>query len=297
MNLYSHVSASGSELEPFPFPSELAMEGYLVENPNVLKLDNESPQILAIEKEWQRDEKGRRGRIDLLAHYGDSTIAVVELKNDEIGLEAFAQLESYFESKDHLKSVADSFQLESKDEINKFPWLGVLVGNSISTELKEKLISNNSAPDKIPVAAIILNRYKSGNQTYILTDVVFPKKGKDRSDYLFKGSKYKKGRLVLAMFKAYVDEHYGLNASGLKDLIKDISFRKPLLLDYETARRNDNTPNTKGNCVSYYFSKPEEALVLKDDIKLAVLNWWSIDDMPVIEKIAKALGYSFSCVS
>jgi len=295
MNIYSHFSASGSELEPFPFPSELAMEGYLVENPDVLKLDNEVPRIIEIEKEWPR-EKGR-GRIDLLAQYGDSTFAVVELKKEEIGLAAFAQLESYFEAKEHLNSVADSFQLEAK-ETNQFPWLGVLVGNSISAELKEKLISNNSDSNKIPVAAIILNRYKSGNQTYTLTDVVFPKKGKDRADYLFKGGTYKKGRLVLAMFKAYAEEHYDrLNASGLKDSIKDIPFRKPLLLDYDTAYTKDNTPNSKGNCVRYYFSKPEEAIVLKDGTKLAVLNWWAIDDMPVIEKIAKALGCSFASVS
>ena len=295
MNIYSHVSANGSELEPFPFPSELAMEGYLAENPDVLKLDNEVPRIIEMEKEWPR-EKGR-GRIDLLAQYGDSTFAVVELKNDEVGLAAFTQLESYFEAKEHLKSVADSFQLESK-ETNKFPWLGVLVGNGISAELKEKLISNNSDSNKIPVAAIILNRYRSGNQTYTFTDAVFPKKGKDRADYLFNGGKYKKGRLVLAMFKAYAEEHYDrLSASELLALSNTIPFRKPILMDYDTAHTNDYTPNSKGNCVRYYFSKPEEALVLKDGAKLAVLNWWAIDDMPVIEKIAKALGCSFSSVS
>jgi hypothetical protein len=290
MNIYSHFSASGSELEPFPFVSELAMEGYLVENPEILKLDNETPRIIEIEKEWKKGDG--RGRIDLLAYYGDSTIVVVELKKDEVNLEAFAQLESYFESKDHLKSIADSFQLESK-ETNKFPWLGVLVGNSISAELKDKLINNNADPNKVPVAAIVLNRFRSGNQIFATTDVIFPKKGKDRSEYEFKGAKYKKGRLVLAMFKAYVEENYNkLNASELKALVKDIRFRKPLLMDYDTAYQSDTTPNPKGNCVPYYFTKPGEALELKDGAKLAVLNWWAIDDMPVISKIAKALGYN-----
>ena len=296
MNIFSHYSASGSELERFPFLSELAMEGYLVENPSILKLDNEIPRIIEIEKEWRKGEKDR-GRIDLLACYGDSTIAIVELKKDEVNSEAFAQLEAYFEAKDHLKSVADSFQLESK-ESKSFPWLGILVGNSISAELKDKLMSNNSDPNKVPVAAIVLNRYKSGNQTFTVQDVVFPKKGKDRSDYEFKGGKYKKGRLVLAMFKAYAEENFGkVSASELITLSKGITFRKPIIMDYDIAYANDNTPNSKGNCVPYYFTKPEEAIIFEDGAKLAVLNWWAIDDMPVIKKIAVSLGFSYTQVS
>ena len=51
MNIYSHFSASGNMLEPFPFVSELAMEGYIVENPDVLKLsDDDDIEIIELEK-------------------------------------------------------------------------------------------------------------------------------------------------------------------------------------------------------------------------------------------------------
>jgi RecB family endonuclease NucS len=126
MNIYSHFSANGTKLVPFPFVSELAMEGYIVEHPDVLKLpdDDEKPHVLELEKDWKRGEKGR-GRIDLLVRYGDSTFAVVELKKDELDLAALDQLNEYFTDGIHLRSVADSFELSAEDKKpDRFPWLG-----------------------------------------------------------------------------------------------------------------------------------------------------------------------------
>jgi RecB family endonuclease NucS len=103
MNIYSHFAASGTKLEAFPFVSELAMEGYLAENPDILKLsDDDEVRIVELEKDWKRDGEGR-GRIDLLASYGDSTFAVIELKKGDLDLEAFNQLKSYFKDKVHLR--------------------------------------------------------------------------------------------------------------------------------------------------------------------------------------------------
>ena len=77
MNIYSHFSASGSKLEPIPFTSELAMEGYLVDNPDVLKLSaDDEIEIKETEKSWKRGSGN--GRIDLLAFYGESVAAVIE---------------------------------------------------------------------------------------------------------------------------------------------------------------------------------------------------------------------------
>jgi len=306
MNIYSHYSASGSKLEPFPFIAELAMEGYLVENPEILKLsddtDDDGIQIIEIEKEWKKKEEGR-GRIDLLVSYGDSAYAIVELKNDVLTSEAFAQLKDYFEDETHLKAVSkslfDSFELESK-EANKFQWLGVLVGTGISAELKAEIEKYNSNTDK-PFAVIILNRYKSGNQIFTHTDIaVRPKKSRDHSVYVFNGGKYKKGRLVLAMIQSYAEKNFGrLTAPDLMGLLslsgKPIHIGgKPILINYDDAVNDSKRPNANGNAYRYYFIKPEEAVVFDGGIKLAVLDWWTKNDRHVIEKIAKALDYNFS---
>ena len=304
MNIYSHFSAAGKRLEPFPFIVELAMEGYIVENQEILKLsDDDEPQVIELEKEWKRgkEKEENRGRIDLLVSYGDSIYAIVELKNDILTVEAFTQLKSYFEDKKHLgavsASIADTFELGSKD--HSISWRGVLVGTGIEPQLKEDIEKYNSNSD-IPFAVIILNRYKCDNQIYTLTDIaVSPKKGRNHSKYEFKGRLYTKGRLVLALIKSYVEENYDkTNASELKNRLSSIKPKYfPILMDYQDAVDKTNTPNAKGNIVRYYFIKPEEAIEFKDGAKLAVLDWWEIKDMPIIKEIAKILGFTFKLVS
>jgi len=142
-----------------------------------------------------------------------------------------------------------------------------------------------------------MNRYKCENQIYTLTDIaVEPKKGKDRTEYEFEGKKYKKGRLVLAMIKYYVEKNYNkLNATELKSLLHFSGKTyntggKPILMDYKEAVEISNRPNSNGNIYRYYFIKPEEAIVFSDGTKLAVLDWWSKYDIPTIKKIAEVLG-------
>jgi len=300
MNIYSHFSANGIKLEPSPFTSESAMAGYLADNPNILKLydtpNEDGIQIIGIEKQWKKSGENR-GRIDFLVSYGDSTYAVVELKKNELTSESFDQLKSYFDNENHLKAVSDSlsdsFELDSK-EASKFQWMGVLVGNGINDKLKAEIEEYNSNNTNKPFAVIILNRYKSDNQIFTLADIaVPPKKGKDHSEFEFKGINYKKGRLVLAMIKSYAEENYGkLTASELIRLIGSYP-GKPILWDYDDAVEDSKRLNKKGNAYRYYFIKPNEAIMFNDGTKLAVLDWWTKNDIPVIEKIAKALGCEY----
>jgi hypothetical protein len=127
--------------------------------------------------------------------------------------------------------------------LGKLRWLGILVGTGMKEGLKEEVERNNSKPQSIPVAVIIINRYRNDRerQIYTTTDIVVaPKKGKDRSRFEFRGRQYTKGRLVLAMIKSYAEEHYGnTNASELKNRLQgllDKSDRKiNALVDYDWA--------------------------------------------------------------
>jgi len=302
MNIYSHFSASGTKLKPFPFISELAMEGYLVENSGILNLfDDHEVRIKENEKSWKRGEG--HGRIDLLAFYGESVVAVIELKNGVLDEAALKQLYEYFENKKHLDYVADSFELSSNEEAGKFQWLGVLVGTDIQDGLKTTIEHNNSS-GKTPVAVIILNRYKCEEErrVYTITDtVIVPNKStKDYTKYVFNEGVYNKRALIFGMIQAYVGKHFStINSQEFKNKINALKKKgKPILKDYDEAVREDTTPNSKGNIDPYYFTtKPEDAIAFNDGAKVAVLNWWRISDMPLMKEIAKTLGYSFEEVS
>ncbi|MCL2128731.1 MAG: hypothetical protein FWH35_00055 [Treponema sp.] len=102
--VFSHFSANSIQLQPFPFRSELAMEAYLYENSDVLKLyDNDSVQVHSLEKPWYRGSK--LGRIDLSVSYNNDYYAIVELKNAELVRGHFKQLEEYFEKEAYKANV------------------------------------------------------------------------------------------------------------------------------------------------------------------------------------------------
>ena len=89
MQLYRHLTANNIQLEEMPFFREISMEAYLIENPDILALDNDELSSLSIlDAEVHipegRGRKGTDGRIDLLALYGESTIALIELKMGEL---------------------------------------------------------------------------------------------------------------------------------------------------------------------------------------------------------------------
>ena len=70
--IYRHLTANHITLNAMPFLREIAMEAYLVENPDILALDNdELSTVRVVEAELavpggRRSKKGD-GRIDLLA--------------------------------------------------------------------------------------------------------------------------------------------------------------------------------------------------------------------------------------
>ena len=304
MNIYSHVSASGGKLEPFDFTSELAMEGYLVENPEILKLfDDEHIEIKEIERQWKKGG-GNDGRIDLLVSYGDSIFAVVELKNNKLDMEALKQLRQYLGNRAHLSAVANYFKLDSNE--SGFRWLGVLVGTGITDEAEKEIRLNNSNPQNIPLAVIALRRYRDDKEKriYTVTNVlVDPSKSGNLPPppLQFNGRGYTRGRLLLAVVQTYARENNVKTGKELEARLQrhfpnDTKYHRHngrlILADYDWAVKDSKIVDAKGNTSRNYFIKPEEAVVFQDGTKLAVLSSWAASGVPVIENIASALGYS-----
>ena len=276
--IFSHFSANSVPLAPFPFTNELAMEAYIWENSDVLKLsDDDKPEIHGLEVKWPRGDKG--GRIDILASYNDKTLAIVELKNGELNPNHFTQLKEYFESKEYLNSVS-VLEVPIKDPV----WIGVLVGTGISSELKKDVENGLKISETVSVGVVVINRFKGGNQSFIISDTIYPKSGKDYSKYSFNGvGSFSKNRLVLAIIQQLVSDKEGITYDEILGCFKKrIHFikSKPLFKLYEDAIEDSG----------YYFSKSEE-LVKIGAFEYAVLNYWSINDVPMIEEVANSLGY------
>jgi hypothetical protein len=292
MKLFTHFSAKNVHLQEMPFRSELVMQAYILENENVLEVDDGGgAEIIDYELplEKGRESKNTDGRIDLLVSYGNTKVGVVELKKGKLVKNNYDQLADYFKAKD--KIYSDNFELSEKER----EWVGVLVGgdieDSFSNELKKgKLLIQGN----IPVVAITLKRFKDENgQMYILTESHASNKyKKDNSRYEFNGNSYRKNRLALAFIQQFVVDHYEKSLADFQEIFPKKSYGgKEVVLAAVVARKQSETPNSKGRKARYYFVKDDEIILLHDGKSVAVLDWWNKDNIQNILKLAKKFGY------
>ena len=219
MQLYRHLTADHVTLKAMPFMREIAMEAYLIDNPDILALDEDDLSTVEIVEAEVPMLLGRRskqgdGRIDLLAIYGDSTVGVIELKHGELNETHLLQLDDYFVNTDPIRNKCQEF-LETQDP--KF--LGVLVGTSIDSGLRASIENGRVVQANVPVAAMTLARYTGNdNNVYVVTETFFHNVSRrfDKTKYEFNGRVYGKNRLVLACIKEYVEDHPRLTFSALE---------------------------------------------------------------------------------
>jgi len=182
------------------------MEAYLIENEEILALDNDNFTEVAVLDEEIALKKGRRdrdGRIDILASYGAEYLSIIELKLNQIDESTLKQLENYLDQKEQILEIGKYWDEEIEPK-----WIGVLVGTSISAELQEKLNTGYKYNDIIPIAGIVLNRYRSAdNNIFVVSDTYFSYRytEKDYSKFSYKNKIYNKGRLVNEIVRDFID--------------------------------------------------------------------------------------------
>jgi hypothetical protein len=277
MYLHKHVSINNISTEDFAFQRELAMEAYIIENPSVLamKIDGfYDVQILECELPiiGGRVDKKTDGRIDILAKYGNEYLAVVELKLGELTEEHLEQLTSYLlERKQILEKCPDSWDMTVNNEPK---WIGVMIGARINPELMLKIRAGHYIDNEktIPIAALTINRFKGkdGN-VYVVSDTYFVEKvnGRDYTKYLFKGRKFGKNRLVLAIIKDYVEQRPSLTYSALHAVFPDSLQGKETFTTIEIATSKKDIRN---------FMKAEELITLAD-ATIAVSTEWGLSNI------------------
>lgn len=217
MEIFRQITANNISLKEYPFWKELAMEAYLLENEEILKLDKQNFNdviILDAEIALKQGRKEGDGRIDILAKYSGEYLGIVEIKVNEINDGTLGQLTEYLNQKEQILTINPSFWTEPTNP----KWIGVLVGGSISNSLRDKL-SEGYEYNGIPIAGMTIKRFKSpSNEIYVISDTFFKYKysSKDYSKFIFNGLEYNKGRLVNAVVKSYIEKNPSTTFAELK---------------------------------------------------------------------------------
>ena len=300
MRIYRHLTVNDIQLELFPFKRELSMEAYLIDNEGVLALDDDDvfnnvefidAEVFLAEGQQHR---GRDGRIDMLATYSSEYIAIIELKLEEINIDSLRQIEGYLLQR---KQVLDRYPDIIGQNLAPNPkWIGVLVGSTIDATLANLLRNGYETPEKIPVAALTLQRFRgSDGSVLIITDTYFKSLGgQDRTKYLFEGKIFGKGRLVQAVVKRYVEAHPGITFA---QLVQDF----PRIIQgtghdggvIKTADQANEIYTRTG--YRRHFMKPEDLIELANET-VAVSNQWGIGNIQGFLDKARDLNFKIQSV-
>ncbi|MCH9845111.1 MAG: hypothetical protein K0U39_06345 [Alphaproteobacteria bacterium] len=277
MQIFSHFTANNIKIIELPFPRELVLESYLIENSDVLSLDKDytKPQILGAELALQGARKKGDGRIDILASYDNEIFAIIELKLGELTEQHLKQLEDYLRQSQKVQELIKE-QLKEKSHAegdrDTTNIMGILVGEAIDDDLAKKIKAGyyfeNDSNEKIAIAALTIRRFQDEKgPIYIWTDAYFKSNSKDMTKYKFKDIEYAKNRFVLAVVKGYVEDHPTIKYSELEKV-----FPSNLQGGGNHVFRTLEDANERENG-RYYFMQPAEIIQL-DDGKIAVCSHW-----------------------
>lgn len=301
MRIYRHLTVNDIQLEEFPFRRELSMEAYLIDNEGVLALDDDDTfnNIEFIDAEVflaeGQEHRGTDGRIDMLATYSSEYIAIIELKLEEINRKSLTQIEGYLRQRNQvLKRYPD---IISENLTPNPKWIGVLVGSKIDSELANLLKNGYETPEKIPVAALTLQRFRgSDGSVLIVTDTYFKSLGgQDRTKYRFEGKIFGKGRLVQAVVNRFVEAHPGITFAQLvQQFPQAIQGNGQDGGVVKTAGQANEIYTRSGH--RRHFMKPEDLIQLVDET-VAVSNQWGVGNIQRFLDKASELKFDIAPVS
>ncbi len=286
MRLFRQVTMNDELLKEFPFTRELVMQAYVLEHPEILKLDKiyDAPDI------YEEEITIRGGRIDMIATYSGEHIAVIEFKNVGLVEDSLKQLEGYLEQKERLENLNPPIIPDGKNK--NLGWIGILIGTSIDPELAYKISKGYSYND-IPIAAIIIERFRSAKtrNVYITTDTYFKNNlsGQDNTQYEFNDKTYGKGRLVLAVSKAHVARNPTITHEKLQQDFPQKPVKSGVFQTLEDAKNHIKEKNYKRN-----FIKDSDHIKLSDGTIITVSTEWGIGNIGGFIESARKLGYKIT---
>lgn len=284
------------------------MQAYLMEHESILALSEadpySDPTVIDEEVHVERNSsKSGSGRIDLLVKYTDTHIAVVELKKTRLEVEHLNQLCDYLELASNrnkiLKLIADTNKEDKNNETNvktldNIEFTGILVGPSIDSELANSIASGNIKHKNrdflFQIAAITLERFISGGDVYVTSDIYFKQNpGKDFSKYKFGGKIYGKGKLVLAVLKEFIENRVNVTFAELeRDWPWQIQGTKKIGVFAKLEEAHEIYESWK---YKRHYLNPDQIIELSDGIAIAVSNQWGVGNIDQFIDRAKEYGF------
>lgn len=296
MEIFRQITANNIELKDYPFLKELAMEAYLMENEDILKLDTENfAEVIVLDAEIAlksgRKTSNRDGRIDILAKYGVDYLAIIELKVNEINDDTLNQLNDYLNEKEQILIKHPEFWTENE----KPKWIGVLVGASISPELQRKLQDGFVTESGISIAGLIIRRFRSKKgEIFVITDTFFKYNytNRDFSKFEFKGNTYNKARLVNKVLKTIIESKLNITYAELERLIPQ-NLQGSIGVFTTSANAQEIFDRTGHK---RYYLKSEELIELSDST-IATSTQWGIGNIEPFVNHINGLEGNFNIVN
>lgn len=311
--MYKQASSNNVTLEPYPFPSELGMEAYLMDNPSILKLDDHKygkPQIIECEMSIGKcTNRKTRGRIDMVVRYGENLFGILELKKHALDKDTLFQLCDYLSEREKIVEAinqSDAVEVDLDPENVKF--VGVLVGGYIDDELRKEMpitdLKNGNLLKEHPrqqaiqgytdqISAITLERFRNPHtcEIVVISTPVVKTSVKDTTKYQIDGEgRYGKAKLVHEIVKRYVKQNPGVSIDQLEKI-----FPAPKLI--RTLGVFAEAQDAKKRADRYYTDR-KMLITLGAGVKIATCNQWakeSIDEFIAnVEK--QKLGFEIAAL-
>ena len=312
-NMYKQASSNNITLDPYPFPSELGMEAYLMDNPSILKLDDRKygkPQIIECEMSIGKcTNRKTRGRIDMVVRYDEDLFGILELKKHALDKDTLFQLCDYLAEREKIvEAINQSDAVEVYLDPENVKFVGVLVGGYIDDELRKEMpitdLKNNNLLKEHPrqqtiagytdqISAITLERFRNPHtcEIVVLSTPIVKTSVKDTTKYQIDGEgRYGKAKLVHEIVKRYVKQHPEASIDRLEKIFPTPRLIRTLgvFAEAQVAKKRADR----------YYADRKMLIALGDGVKIATCNQWakeSIDEFIAnVEK--QKLGFEIAAL-
>lgn len=274
------------DTEHVSFPSELYMEGVILQNPGLVAFDSGSePDILASQLSFNNNNKSRK--LDLIIKVDDN-IGIVELKKGSIDAIAYTQINEYLALTESINEKLVSEEIIDEESLISNKHFGLLVGTGIEGSVLREILNKNEEPNSIKIYIIILQQHQTKNDQLFLTSnvLVKPKINNlqlDFTKYSFNGKHYGKGRLVLAVIEDYIKKD---NSATIETL--NHTFQNTLQGTYSLVKNSKDLENSEKLRKRYFVNNP---IQLCNEEEIVVTNQWGIGNIQRFIDVARTLNY------
>ena len=260
-NFHSTQRTDVIQWEETSFPFEHALAGYIIENPQILKLnDSELSEVSIDDAEVTIGSPSNRADITISYNgNGNAIQAIVELKNKVADISAYNQIERYL-------NASKQYKLKYK--------IGILVAPDFDYDVIKKIKRKTNKK----IYGIKITKYKSSSEFIVVADIIYSEAHK--KDYTrftltnIQGRVFEnlsKARLAWHIIDSFVMSQPNISFQELKDKFPDKIQKRYTGNALHLIVKKDEVPK---HLHGRYSCNP---ISLQDGTLILVSNQWNPD--------------------